>query len=108
MFKTDAIILLGLALNLILIAVMAFALKSLTASINALVQEKAAVSMETAREPIERATASLERVMEKPISTGNVSPKLIAVISGAIAAYLDDQDLERHSISAIQLADPQH
>lgn len=37
---------------------------------------------------------------EKPVS--GVSPQLVAAISAAIAVYLDDQDMEHHTIASIQ------
>lgn len=51
-----------------------------------------------AAENIEQALQN--NVEEKPVS--GVSPQLVAVITGAIAACLDDQDMERHTISSIQ------
>lgn len=120
--KTDrvTIIQLGLVLNIILFAALAYALRSLWVRVCALEQERAGVSQERATVTPERAAVpqgsaavsqektnvSQGRISEKEVSAGSVSPQLIAVITGAIAAYLDDEHMERHSISSIiQLAD---
>lgn len=66
-----------------------------------------------AAEPVKAAEASKnaeinkeaepKNTEEKTAGTG-VSPQVVAVITGAIAAYLDDQDMDRHTVSSIQSA----
>lgn len=65
-------------------------------------KEEAVNYVETANQ--EETMVSAEPVVEKPISTRSVSPEIVAVISGAIAALLDDQGMERYAISSIQPA----
>lgn len=57
-------------------------------------------AVETA-EAVESSSGAEQRKAEGTTTTG-VSPQVVAVITAAIAAYLDDEDLDRHSIASIQ------
>lgn len=108
-------------LIVILLAAVAYFLKSISESVNTLEQNIAAELKNVAEaikavEPVAlgapvmsaepgQALESSEEAEQKNAagkpSTG-VSPQLVAAITGAIAVYLDDRDMERHTISSIQ------
>ena len=128
--KTETTIIVVLVLNVILLLIVAYFLRTNGDNLYSLEQKIAAQQeiileaikaveavkvVETVREvqtvkaaepsnavafnaPVEQKSTE-----EKPVTTGD-SPQLVAVITGAIAACLDDQDMERHSIASIQSA----
>lgn len=115
--KTETAIIIGLVLHVILLAAVANYLRSLSISVSALEQkilagQNSMVEPIRAIEPIEafesNETVEANEIVEqespvvKPVGTGALSPALVAVITGAIAACLDDLDMERHTISSIQ------
>lgn len=128
--KTETTIIVVLVLNVILLLIVAYFLRNNGDNLYSLEQKIAAQQeiileaikaveavkvVETVRE-VQTVTATEPGVAggsvaqaeqqgaeEKPVTTG-VSPQLVAVITGAIAACLDDQDMERHSIASIQSA----
>lgn len=126
--KTDTTIVVVLVLNVILLVVVAYFLRTNGDNLYALEQKIAAQQenileaikaveavkvVETIREVETVKTAEPSKAVRpngeaeqksaegKPVSTG-VSPQLIAAITGAIAVILDDRDMERHTISSIQ------
>lgn len=112
--KTDTSIIIVVVINIILLVAVGYAIKLLLNIVSTLEQGnpvKSEALVQTAKtvkpakivQPTKPAVSQAK--VAKPESTG-LSPKLVAVIAGAVAAYLDDQDMERHSISSITEVTP--
>lgn len=125
--KTETTIIVVLVLNVILLLIVAYFLRTNGDNLYSLEQKieaqqeiileaikavEAVKVVETVREvqtvkeaQPSKAGESNAQVEQKSteVTTGG-SPQLVAVITGAIAACLDDQDMERHSITSIQSA----
>ncbi len=88
---TDALVIsqISLALNFIVIAAMAYAIRSLAQRVRALENEKV------------QAPPSFGTQLSKGPTASSVSPEVIAIISAAIAAHLD-KDTDQLEISSIK------
>lgn len=115
-FKTDTAIILILVLIAIMLAAVAYFLRSISCSLSALEQKigsekNSIVEVIKTSEPVEgsepnEAEESYEEAVEnstegRPVSTG-LSPQLVAAITAAVAVYLDDPNMEHHMVSSVK------